>query len=168
MTVVKDSDNILDEKIYYDLAESLDGMVVPDKAKQQLEYFAEANKRPKLEYDGFGLADAVSYGLDFIDLMIIIGSDYQEDKELGIDSARETFGTIGSWLGNIAGTAAGAKAGVALGITFGTPGMVVGSILGAAFGAYLLSSALEDLGRYLGEKINESEYPIERYYERGK
>ena len=45
---------------------------------------------------------------------------------------------------------------------------VIGGVLGAAFGAYLLSSALEDLGRYLGENINESEYPIERYYERGK
>ena len=109
----------------------------------------------------------MTFFLKFVCFKLVNKSD-SEDKELGIDSARETFGTMGSWLGNIAGTAVGAKAGVALGITFGTPGMVIGSTLGVAFGAYLLSSALEDLGRYLGENINESEYPIERYYERGK
>ena len=166
--VVGEHTDIPNDKLYYDLAESLDGLVVSGKVKKQLEYFAEISDRPKLDFDGLGVTDIASYALDVIDLLVIIASDYWEDQKVGIDSTQATFGTIGAWGGSILGSVEGAKIGASLGLAGGPPGAIIGGVLGAAAGAYLLSSAMEDMGRYLGGHINDSDYTIERYYERGK
>ena len=58
--------------------------------------------------------------------------------------------------------------GAAIGTVFGPVGTVVGGALGAVAGAYLLSSVMEDAGRYVGENIDASDYTIERYHQRAK
>ncbi|MBQ9845306.1 MAG: hypothetical protein IJO54_04410 [Oscillospiraceae bacterium] len=59
-------------------------------------------------------------------------------------------------------------AAAAIGAVFGPAGAVIGTALGAFAGAYILSSAMEEAGRYVGENITTSDYTIERYYQRGK
>lgn len=55
-----------------------------------------------------------------------------------------------------------------MGAVFGPVGIVVVGVLGAAFGAYVLSNVMEDIGRYVGEHIYDSDYTIQKYNERGK
>ena len=45
---------------------------------------------------------------------------------------------------------------------------MAGGAIGAVAGAYILSSVMEDIGRYVGENINESDYTIDQYHQRAK
>ena len=103
------------------------------------------------------LLDIAGYGLDFADFWIVMDSDKEfNNGEVGVDTYKAGGEFLGSVMGDQLGGIAGAKAGAAIGtVAFGPIGTVVGGVLGAAAGAYLLSSAMEELGSYMGEYIYE-------------
>ena len=63
----------------------------------------------------------------------------------------------------------GAKAGATIGTAI-MPGIgtVAGGAMGAVAGAYILSSAMEDVGAYLGGLDYGTEYDLEQHIVRGR
>ena len=152
------------DNVQYDLLKAMDNLKVPDNAESLLEEIAENKSIAKVNK----VLGTTGYVIDIVDFMTAVASDYSDDNEIGTDTSKAVFGTVGSWAGDIAGGMAGAKAGAAVGAVFGPVGIVIGGVLGAAFGAYVLSNVMEDVGRYVGEHIYDSDYTIQQYYERGK
>ena len=152
------------DNVQHDLLKAMDNLKVPDNAKGLLKELAENKSMAKVNT----ISGTTGYVIDIVDFMTVVASDYSDDNEIGTDSSKAVFGTVGSWAGDITGGISGAKAGAAVGAVFGPVGIVVGGVLGAAFGAYVLSNVMEDIGRYVGEHIYDSDYTIQQYYKRGK
>ena len=151
------------ENVQYDLLKAIDGKAVSKSTVDKLVDIAEENGKSAGE-----LFDIVGYGIDFADFLIVMDSDKEfNNGEVGVDTYKAGGEFLGSVMGDQLGGMAGAKAGAAIGtVAFGPIGTVVGGVLGAAAGAYLLSSAMEELGGYLGEYIYEhqSENSTQQYY----
>lgn len=163
--IVVDKNSVVQlDNVQYDLLKAMDNLKVPDNAESLLEEIAENKSIAKVNT----VLGTTGYVIDIMDFMTAVASDYSDDNEIGTDTSKAVFGTVGSWAGDIAGGMAGAKAGAAVGAVFGPVGIVIGGVLGAAFGAYVLSNVMEDIGRYVGEHIYDSDYTIQQYYERGK
>lgn len=155
------------DNVQYDLLKAIDGRAISNQSVEMLKEMAENNNKI-----ANGLFDAVGYGLDFADFWLVMDSDKEfNNGEVGIDTYRAGGEFIGSVAGDKLGGVLGAKAGAAIGtVAFGPIGTVVGGVLGAAAGAYLLSSAMEEIGGYVGEQVYEYQPtdPYQQYYERAR
>ena len=107
--------------------------------------------------------------LDVVDFLCVVASDYSDDGEFGKDTTKKITGMISSWLGGMAGGELGAAGGAAIGTAI-LPGVgtVAGGVIGAILGAYMLSSAMEDVGVYLGGIDYAAEYDLEQHTIRGR
>jgi len=152
------------EYVQYDLLKVIDGKAVSKSTVDKLVDIAEENGKSAGK-----LLEFAGYGLDFADFLIVMDSDKEFNKgDVGVDTYKAGGGFLGSVMGDQLGGIAGAKAGAAIGtVAFGPIGTVIGSVIGAAAGAYLLSSAMEELGSYMGEYIYEhqSENSTQQYYQ---
>lgn len=165
--IIADKSNIKNlDNIQYDILKAIDGKTISDNTLNTLKKLANNNDMLKSAGKNLGYAGA---GLDIIDFAFVVDADLRDDGNLGTDFSQEFFGTAANWAGDYAGGVAGVKAGAAMGtVALGPVGTIIDGALGAAFGAYILSSVMEDIGRYVGENINESDYTIEQYHQRAK